>query len=739
MSDEQETLLATRSGLERLAADRDHTAESAQQRYFTTRDETAMNWRGHAQEQAAVYHELLDSQEGPYYARFDVAETVRSEPETYYLTTGRLGADTRPDGGAFVLSWDSDLARAFRGQGVTVHAREYRGEAVLRRRFSIRGGREIAAVEDLLNRYADTLESPATGDPFLRRLLRESGPRARAIVTTLAQTQDNIVFAPPTPLMVIEGVPGSGKTQLGQLRVAALVSGAQFGQATAPQDILVLAPSRALLTYLERVLPSDMHVAGVRQSDLTSLLRSYVRTVDIHEGTSNPWRGTDEFGVLIQHYAAGMPSQHIERIARAAPPQGSGWQLNKKEMLLAYTIAAGARLGQQAAAFERELLRQMEANQPKASSSRLAEIRRAVHRWYGDVLAEESLSTTYQNFLRAIGEPEFTDQSDLPALAYLRYCLTAAVPDRVRYLVIDEGQNVPPLAYRVLRRWFPDAQMLVLGDLAQGSLDRDGIQSWRDIERAGLSAPRVHSLTVNYRCAPPVVQVLNHLGKRLIPALPAMGRVDRPAPPVLAVRTTAGEVWGAIEHLLKDNPHRTAAILFRSTDAADEGYLRLADRLAAAGVKITRLDPSRSYEGGVVVAARDEVGGLEFDLVIVADTTESTYDGSPQAARDLYALISRAQNRLALVSAERPSPLLAGMPVATVTYEESGRPGHAEARWSGTGSYGRGDVGWGFNFPRDGAGRHWTGATPGMDEDRYDEESGADEARVDWYDRSSDS
>ena len=162
----------------------------------------------------------------PYYARFDVVEDRGGEPESFYLSRTATGADTTGVGGAQILSWDTDMARAYRSPSQRrVEAQEFRGQALLRRQFTILSGDELTDFQDTLNLYEGAVEIAPGADPYLARLLRTSGTRARAIVTTLAEEQDKVVFANPTPLMVLQGAPGSGKTQVGQLRIAALVSG----------------------------------------------------------------------------------------------------------------------------------------------------------------------------------------------------------------------------------------------------------------------------------------------------------------------------------------------------------------------------------------------------------------------------------------------------------------------------------------------------------------------------------
>lgn len=281
---------------------------------------------------------------------------------------------------------------------------------------------------------------------------------------------------------------------------------------------------------------------------------------------------------------------------------------------------------------------------------------------------------------------------------------------------------------QLLRSWFPDAQTLILGDLSQRNPTTRGVRSWQDLETVGFAPPVIYSLTVNYRSAPPVVRVLNQLGRRLQPAVGEMRGIEREAPNVLSLcAKDADSLTGGIVHLLRHNPHETAAVLFRSAADADEGARWLERRLKPLGQGARRLVPDAAFPEGIVVAARDEVVGLEFDMVVVADADASTYPVDPVAASDLYVLASRAQNRLAFAFVGSPTPLLAGVQLTATAYEESSSGTTLEGRWSGAGAYGKADVGWGFDFPRGTGGRWMTDATPGIAEDRYDEESGPDD------------
>nr|WP_269329871.1 UvrD-helicase domain-containing protein [Kineosporia babensis] len=129
---------------------------------------------------------------------------------------------------------------------------------VARRRHLATRGRTVTGIDDELLDAAglDAADlTTVTGDGALMTALTEHRTgKMRDIVATLQSEQDQIVRAPLTGVLVVQGGPGTGKTAVALHRAAYLLY--THRERIAKSGVLVVGPSPVFLRYIERVLPS---------------------------------------------------------------------------------------------------------------------------------------------------------------------------------------------------------------------------------------------------------------------------------------------------------------------------------------------------------------------------------------------------------------------------------------------------------------------------------------------------
>ncbi len=233
------------------------------------------------------------------------------------------------------------------------------------------------------------------------------------------------------------------------------------------------------------------------------------------------------------------------------------------------------------------------------------------------------------------------------------------------HVVVDEAQELSPMAWRALLRRVPTRSMTVVGDLAQAS--RGGTGSWgAALDRTLRGAWRLSELTVNYRTPTSVMELATEVAHasghttstvRSARDLPDSVRVSTPdatdAAPfdgeallAAAVRTVSAEVaelaggrLGVICATNRRDSLEHALGLAAATDGSLSAALRgrPGDPLSAA---VTLLDPLASK-------------GLEFDVVVLVEPAEivSGHDGRGGRHSDLYVAMTRATRRLHVVAA----------------------------------------------------------------------------------------
>ncbi len=234
----------------------------------------------------------------------------------------------------------------------------------------------------------------------------------------------------------------------------------------------------------------------------------------------------------------------------------------------------------------------------------------------------------------------------------LRTTAERAAADRTwtfGHVVVDEAQELSPMAWRLLVRRCPTRSMTVVGDVAQTGSPA-GADRWDTVLRPHVgNAWRLEELTVNYRTPAEVMEVaadvLAATGTGLTP--PRSVRTGG-TPPDAEVTGAAG-LAGRVAEVAAELAGRegTTAVLVPPS--------RLADVVAAVGAlrPDVQSGPGADSSRGPVVLVPGEAKGLEFDSVVVVDP-QGVLDEGVRGLNDLYVALTRATQRLTVLS---PGPL----------------------------------------------------------------------------------
>jgi len=204
---------------------------------------------------ALVFHAarrrgVLESQyEGLVFGRLDIDHQLpegSAEREVRYV--GRLGIrddDYEP----LVIDWRAPAASPF------YRATPVEPLGVLRRRVLRCKGSDVVGIEDDLMVAEAPEDLVVVGDgALMAALTRSRGTRMRDIVATIQRHQDEAIRAPAKGITEITGGPGTGKTVVALHRAAYLLYSDRRRYESG--GILVVGPSAAYTSYIERVLPS---------------------------------------------------------------------------------------------------------------------------------------------------------------------------------------------------------------------------------------------------------------------------------------------------------------------------------------------------------------------------------------------------------------------------------------------------------------------------------------------------
>ncbi|MBN0047824.1 AAA family ATPase [Streptomyces actuosus] len=200
------------------------------------------------------------------------------------------------------------------------------------------------------------------------------------------------------------------------------------------------------------------------------------------------------------------------------------------------------------------------------------------------------------------------------------------------HIIVDEAQELAPMAWRLLMRRSPTRSMTLVGDPVQ-TADAAGAGSWADILHPHVEDRWAHArLGVNYRTPAEIMELAA-----------AVVRAEHPDfEPPGSVRSTGVTPWA---RAADDLPRAVAEAVAELTPA--EGRLAVIAPRALHRALAARLDgvtagAEPDLTRTVVLLDPRQSKGLEFDSVLVVEPAE-------YGTSDLYVALTRATQRLGVV------------------------------------------------------------------------------------------
>ncbi len=199
------------------------------------------------------------------------------------------------------------------------------------------------------------------------------------------------------------------------------------------------------------------------------------------------------------------------------------------------------------------------------------------------------------------------------------------------HVVVDEAQELSPMAWRMLLRRCPSRSFTIVGDVAQTSSPA-GTRWWPETMDPQFQAGwTLRELTVSYRIPAAVAQAAQSFARA----------AGLPVSDISAAR----EVADAMSTIAVARASDVAA---RAIAAAADESVALAERGGGLVAIIAPLDivekVAATAPSGVEVLVARDAKGLEYDAVVVADPAAVGH-----VPQDLYVALTRPTRRLVLV------------------------------------------------------------------------------------------
>ncbi|WP_237446613.1 HelD family protein [Shimazuella alba] len=625
------------------------------------------------------------AQNEPYFGRLDFEE--KDKPITP-LYIGKAGVQDENTNDLIVIDWRapvSSMFYSFTGSDDLISYQspdgEITGKIHLKRNIAIRN----QVLQRVVDSYVRGDENMGVTDEFLLYRLSDSkDSRLRDIVSTIQQEQDVIIRADYNRLLIIQGVPGSGKTTVALHRLAYLLY--QYQNKIKPEKIIIFAPNRMFLDYISEVLP-ELGVGDIQQTIFEdwalSLLKENIQLKDrkqqlvdwfsphANHQITNP-KGSYTFlqaldKALLEYENTFLPDQGFTawENKHLSSKEIASWfyqeyrhypLMKRKERIMARikrwmeTEHKDIRARDPRGALKKQANKQFTAYKKSWPNHSVLD-------WYRlftqntDLLSEEQ---------RLKGKQREVSYEDLAPLVYIHDRWYGMEGDqKYDHVVIDEAQDFSPFQVAVLKNHCPSSSFTILGDILQNIYTFQGIERWDDFsilfeeEKLGF-----HQLERSYRSTMEIIHFANSvLGSYSGDVKPAKP-VFRSGKPVRLMQVKSDKQLDWIKETLQqietDNIS-TIAIVTRDEASCSVIFESLRD----AGIQSNRISvDQKEYLGGISIVPIYLTKGMEFDSVILLDVDAEQYLDDSLHAKLLYVGCTRALHQLYITHDKSPSPLI---------------------------------------------------------------------------------
>lgn len=585
--------------------------------------------------------------QSPYFAKISLKFEGEDEAESYYIGRAAISENGYDQ---LVVDWRSPIAEVYYNQenGPTHYTVEDRVIPVnleLRRQFEIDRNKLVS--------FFDT--TIAIEDPMLLQSLSQTrSDKMQAITATIQKEQNEVIRYPDIPVLLVNGIAGSGKTSVLLQRIAYLFY--QKRKSLRPDQVCLITPNPIFRDYIDNVLP-----------DLGETNPVTLTWQEFTQRTNVP------FAAGEYDYTDDESLRRIHEVLPAVPPeiddffdifQKDKLVLSKKDIFSVVKrfskFPMGVRLIQtvmdELEAMAKNSLRNMDNTDDDESESSArsdsAEDNRIENDFGGALSCIRRCG--WVNVRHVAGRILDTKKVTAAEWLYTRMELTGICDRNMKYVMIDEVQDYTAAQLMVLRKYFPNARFMLLGDefqaIREGTVTFAKIRELFGKERAFAELP----LLTSYRSSPEVTDMFASIlpeEKKML-----VSSVKRPGEKTVAESCkTAQELTDKLRNLIEDYGKKEGltAVICRN----ERNLERISSQLTDVCPLVISEGASLPKNGAFFIELK-YAKGLEFDHVILPDASPESYPDDELGRHCLYTAMSRATQHLAVLSEGRLSDII---------------------------------------------------------------------------------
>ena len=275
-------------------------------------------------------------------------------------------------------------------------------------------------------------------------------------------------------------------------------------------------------------------------------------------------------------------------------------------------------------------------------------------------LAENTRLETLKNLSK-----DHIEIEDLSPIMYIKYKVSGLDEKLdIRHVVIDEAQDYSEFQLDLIREIIGGSSFTILGDLCQGIYSYRGISNWQNVSDKIFGEDNYSMLTLeqSYRTTIEIMEGATSVIKSLKDiTLPLAKPVIRHGEKIAIIeRNCLNKIIEDIHYKLSNElkVFKSAAIICKTIEECRVMEQELKNYSLECGL-ITGNE--EEYNGGVVIVPSYLSKGLEFDVVIIANTNKESYKTEELDVKLLYVGMTRALHKLYIYSLGEKSEIFEGM------------------------------------------------------------------------------
>jgi DNA helicase II / ATP-dependent DNA helicase PcrA len=603
--------------------------------------------------------------QSPYFGRIDFQPNGESKETPAYIGIHTFSDETQNvnliyDWRAPISSmfYDFELGDAF----YETPSGRIDGKIILKRQYKIQDGKMEFMIENDVNIHDDVLQ---------RELSKSADDKMKNIIATIQRDQNAVIRNETAPVMVIQGVAGSGKTSIALHRIAFLLY--RFRDSIKSKDVLIISPNKVFADYISNVLPElgEENIPEILMEELASEVLENKFTFQT-------------FFQQVSHLLEKRDEGFVERIRFKASYEFLG-KLNKYliyiennffepvEFRVGKVVVPSPFIHEKFKQYHRipllkrfyEVVKDIQNYvrdkvQRKLTGAEKAQIWQAAPQ----MVKMNNAFDLYRNFYTWIDKKDLFRLGPGGALEYsdvfpLIYCMIrlqgVKTYDHVKHLLVDEMQDYTPIQYAVISRLFK-CKKTILGDISQ-TVNPYSASSAELIEQVFPHADTV-KLFRSYRSTYEIIS----FAQKIIPSTQLIPMERHGVPPEVKEFGSGKEELDFIKSKVQTfkssqnaNRHGSMGVICKTQREAQSLFNEITSN-DKHGIYLLK-DDSTSFKDGVIVTTAHLAKGLEFDEVILPFVSAKNYN-SDIDRRMFYIGCTRAMHMLTLTYTGEKSPLI---------------------------------------------------------------------------------